>query len=162
MRGRTFLMFAGCVGLITACESDGDVRARYSATLSGSAERPNPVTTNGTGTFTATLNSSNILSYNVQFSGLGSNVTLGHIHGPATVDQAVGFLVDFSVPTLGRTLTTGVTTGSAVGTVDLNTQITTTVSGDSLLTLLNNGRTYVNIHTAQNGGGEIRGQIMRQ
>jgi hypothetical protein len=32
------------------------------------------------------------------------------------------------------------------------------VSGDSLVVLLTNGRAYVDIHTAANPGGEIRGQ----
>jgi hypothetical protein len=33
---------------------------------------------------------------------------------------------------------------------------------DSLMTRLNNGTAYVNVHTRRNPGGEIRGQITRQ
>ena len=161
MRARTLLLLAGLAGLATACEDD-DVRARYSATLSGAAERPNPVTSNGTGTFTATLNKSNILSYTVTWSGLNSATTLGHIHGPATVDQAVGVLVDFNSPSNGRTIVTGATSGQAVGTVDLNLPISGTISGAQFIELLNNGQTYVNIHSATSGAGEVRGQITRQ
>jgi hypothetical protein len=48
--------------------------------------------------------------------------------------------------------------------VDLNLVTTgnANVSGDSLLVLLNNGNAYVNIHTQNRTGGEIRGQIIRQ
>jgi len=42
------------------------------------------------------------------------------------------------------------------------TAITATMNGDSLKKLLFAGLTYANIHTTQNGGGEIRGQIARQ
>ena len=160
MRARTLLLLAGLAGLATACEDD-DVRARYSATLSGGAEVP-PVQSNGTGTFTATLNSSNILSYTVTWSGLNSATTLGHIHGPASASQSVGVLVDFNQPSLGRTIVTGATSGQAAGTVDLNLPISGTISGAQFIDLLNNGQTYVNIHSATSGAGEIRGQIIRQ
>ena len=46
------------------------------------------------------------------------------------------------------------------------TQITGTaaagINGDSLKKLLFAGLTYANIHTSNNGGGEIRGQIIKQ
>ena len=162
MRARTLLILTGLVAFATACEDDDDVRARYSATLTGAAERPNAVTTNGTGTFQATLNSSNILSYTVTWSGLNANTILGHIHGPATVDQSVGVLVDFNVPGSGRTITLGATSGQAVGTVDLNLAISGTISGAQFIDLLNAGQTYVNIHSTAHTAGEIRGQITRQ
>jgi CHRD domain-containing protein len=162
MRGRSLMMFVALVGFATACEDDDDVRARYSATLSGANERPNPVTSNGTGTFEATLDENNILHYAITFSGLTSNSTLAHIHGPATAAQAIGVLVNFDAAGSGRVITLGATSGTAAGTIDLNAAITTTVSGDSLLKLLNNGNSYVNIHSVNFGAGEIRGQIIRQ
>ena len=39
--------------------------------------------------------------------------------------------------------------------------ITATVSGDSLIKLLNAGLLYVNVHTAANAGGEIRAQLKK-
>ena len=39
---------------------------------------------------------------------------------------------------------------------------TTTSTGDSLRVLLNNGGLYTNVPTAQFGGGEIRGPIVKQ
>jgi hypothetical protein len=42
------------------------------------------------------------------------------------------------------------------------TQVNATVKGDSLRKLLFAGKTYVNIHTTSNTGGEIRGQVTKQ
>lgn len=162
MRSRSLIMLAALVSLTSACESDSDVRARYSATLTGAAEMPNPVTSSGGGTFTATLNSSNILTYRITFQNLNAVAIFAHIHGPSTIALTGDILVDFNMPSLGRVLTTGQTSGTATGTVDLNLPITGTVSGDSLIALLNNGNSYVNIHSSAHTAGEIRGQIIRQ
>ena len=37
-----------------------------------------------------------------------------------------------------------------------------TIDGAQLRTMLDAGQLYVNVHTAANGGGEIRGQIAKQ
>jgi hypothetical protein len=50
----------------------------------------------------------------------------------------------------------------ADGTIDLTAAMTKGVSSDSLMVLLNNGNAYINVHTAAHGGGEIRGQVVRQ
>jgi hypothetical protein len=163
MRSRSLFMFVALVGVTAACEDDDDVRARFTAELNGANERPTPVTTSGTGTFQATLDENNILTYTLTFSGLGTNTTLAHIHGPATTAQAAGILINLDAPSLGRTITIGATSGTGAGTIDLNlVTLNAAVSGDSLLTLLNNGNAYVNIHTVTNGSGEIRGQVIRQ
>jgi hypothetical protein len=52
--------------------------------------------------------------------------------------------------------------GTATGTINFNENATATVSGDSLLKLIDAGRAYVNVHTNTNGGGEILGIITRQ
>jgi hypothetical protein len=41
-----------------------------------------------------------------------------------------------------------------------STTISQTVNGDSLKKLLLANKTYANIHTATNGAGEVRGQIV--
>ena len=53
--------------------------------------------------------------------------------------------------------------GSSSGNVKVTSTavITATVSGDSLIKLLNKGLLYVNVHTAANAGGEIRAQLKK-
>jgi hypothetical protein len=129
-------------------------------------------TTSSAGTFTATLDTvTNDFKYSVQYSGLSSNVTLGHIHGPFNLGQttgnSAGVILNFD-PTAANTplsssatFVKGGTQGTATGEVTLSSavNISTTVNGDSLKKLLLAGKTYANIHTQLNGGGEVRGQI---
>lgn len=111
------------------------------ATLSGSAERPTPVVSPGTGTFTGVLDrASRVLSYTVTYSGL--TPTAGHLHR-ITPNSAVGNgPVEVPFAALGSPIT-GMVTLASVGRVD------------SLI----NGFYYANLHTPANPGGEIRGNI---
>jgi CHRD domain len=52
----------------------------------------------------------------------------------------------------------------ASGLIDLTLPISngqSTITGDSLLFLLNRGLAYTNVHTPAHAGGEIRGQILK-
>lgn len=173
---------AAFVGLATACGSDSNGGTttppaskivNFTATLTPAGEvgatlQGNPT---GSGTLTATLDTStNVFTYNVQFTGLTGNVSLGHIHGPFILGggaNSAGVLLNFDPAAAGaapNAVFTGfktATAGSATGTITLNStlQLTATVNGDSLRKLLLAGDTYANIHTPTNGGGEIRGQI---
>jgi hypothetical protein len=158
------------LGATLACDDNDDTtgvggNVTYAASLNNAKEVP-PTTSNGTGTFSGTLSSSNVLTYTLTFSGLTSNSNGAHIHGPATTTANANVLVDFTAPPVGATVTTalalGATSGTTSGTLNLASAVTATVSGDSLRKLLNAGQLYVNVHTANNGGGEIRGQIVRQ
>ena len=59
--------------------------------------------------------------------------------------QAVGVMVGFNAP--------AATAGVLSGTIDLTTLTAAQVAA------IKSGNAYVNIHTAANPGGEIRGQI---
>ena len=138
----------------------------FTATLRASNEVPANTST-GTGTFTATLDTTTgVFKWDVTFTGLTSNVTLGHIHGPAAAGVNAGTTINFAGGTgiTGNSFTTGAPAGTATGTITLNasTAVTNAINGDSLKKLLFAGLTYANIHTTQNGGGEIRGQIAKQ
>ena len=138
---------------------------KFGATLSPAQEVPTPTgSPQGTGTFTATLDTStNVFTYSLTFSGMSPNVTAGHIHGPAAAGTPASVILNFSTLP-GATFTAGSTSGTATGTVTLNasTTISSSVNGDSLKKLLFAGLTYANIHTTTNGAGEIRGQITKQ
>lgn len=171
-RGIVLSIFAALV-VVTACGDDDDTTApvvskivTFKATLSGANEVPANTTT-GSGTFTATLDTStNLFTYDVTYTGLSANVTLGHIHGPALAGANAGTTINFAGGTVvpNATFVTGATSGAAHGSLILNssTAITTAINGDSLKKLLFAGLTYANIHTSAFGAGEIRGQITKQ
>jgi len=158
-----------------ACGSDNTTTPKstvvhFQVSLTPAGEPPglqgNPT---GSGTFTATLDTAtNVFTYSGNFSGLTSNVNNGHIHGPFTPGgTATTASVILNFNTLPGATFVGfgtATTGSVSGTVTLNaaTPISTTVNGDSLKKLLLAGKTYVNIHTTANPGGEIRAQLIPQ
>lgn len=169
MRVRTFLMGVAVIGTASACGTDEPTAPTsqvFTATLNGANERPAAVTTAGTGSFTGTLDlATNILTYTVTWSGLGTTSNNAHIHGPVPAGStaSAGVLVDFNNAAAGRTVTHG-TSGGAVGTINFNTITTNNanVNADSLKKLFTNGAVYVNVHTTTNGGGEIAGLITKQ
>lgn len=166
MRARMILLAIATMGVAAACGDDDEDDVTFAATLNGAGERPAAVTTAGTGSFTGTLDAeTNVLTYNVTWSGLSSTSNNAHIHGPITTGStaAAGVLVDFNATTAGRTITHGVS-GSATGTIDFNTIVpaNANVSADSLKKLFNNGAVYVNVHTTNNPAGEIAGIITKQ
>ena len=164
------LAIAAVAGIVAACGSDDDSASpnppsnvvTFHATLTSAQENPANNST-GSGTFVATLDTvTGAFTYDVSFQGMTSNVTLGHIHGPASATTNASPILNFgTLP--GASFTIGGLSGTAHGTTTLNAanQLTATVNGDSLKKLLLAGLTYVNIHTTQNGGGEIRAQIVK-
>lgn len=110
--------------------------------LTGAQEVP-AVATGGTGTADTTFDkSTNVLTWTVTYSGLSGPVTAGHIHGPAAAGANAGVVIpftgDLSSPIRGKATLT------AAQVADLTA-----------------GRYYVNLHTAKNPGGEIRGQLTK-
>jgi hypothetical protein len=127
----------------------------FNATLTGGAEKPTAVTTNATGTATFTASTSGsvtTISYSVDVSGnLSGPVTAAHIHGPGGVNDVAGIIVPLNVSSTG-------TTGRVVsGSFTVTGHATINIA--QLLTHMLAGNTYVNLHTAANPNGEIRGQI---
>jgi hypothetical protein len=113
-----------------------------SVSLSGASERP-AVTSPGAGGGWLSLDG-NTLTYSISYSNLTSAASAAHIHGPASTAVSAGVMQGLS----GASGTAGTLSG------------TLTLSEAEKTSLLA-GQTYVNIHTANNGGGELRGQIMR-
>jgi hypothetical protein len=115
----------------------------FTVPLDGMQEVP-PVSPAGTATATLTLNvSTRLVSVSGSYTGLTSNQQGAHLHGPAPRGMNSGNLLIILAGTGG---TDGTFSGSA------------TLSVANVNNLLNN-LTYLNIHTANNAGGEIRGQV---
>jgi hypothetical protein len=108
--------------------------------MNGASELP-PVQTTATGSALFTLVGSEMF-YTVSFAGLTGPATGGHIHGPADSTTNATVIIPFDPPATNS--------GTFSGSVSLN---------PTNLAYLLSGQTYINIHTATNGGGEIRGQI---
>ena len=165
----TLACMAALVAVIS-CDSNTPtapvkVPAIFKATMTVASEVPTPgVASTGSGTFTGTLDTAtNKFVYDLTFTGLSSNVSAGHIHGPADVGVTSGTTINFATLS-GATFSVGATAGTGHGEVILTaaTAITATINGDSLKKLLYAGKTYVNLHTTSNGSGEIRGQVTKQ
>ena len=113
----------------------------YKADLKGSSEVP-PNQSAATGSVTATYDTdSKKLSWKGNYSGLSGTVTAAHFHGPADPGKNAGVALPI-------TPNTSPLEGSAT--------LTDAQAADLLA-----GRWYVNVHTAANPGGEIRGQLTK-
>ena len=123
---------AGCGSMASATPGD------MSATLSGASEVP-PTSSPGTGMATVNL-SGNSLTWTVTYSGLTGPVKAGHFHGPAEAGSNAGVVLPF--------------TGSLESPVKGSATLT-----DAQIADLKAGKWYINLHTAANPGGEVRGQV---
>jgi hypothetical protein len=114
----------------------------FVAELTGQNQVP-PVTTTATGSVEVTASTYGVggrrVAYTIECSGLSGPITAAHFHGPAAEGENAGPLV----PIEG-------TACPLEGTVTLNAEQAGHLSG---------GMIYVNIHTAANPDGEIRGQL---
>lgn len=140
------LITAGCFALISATSFAGHLQDNllFSAKLNGAQQTP-AITTNAMGVGSFMLNNMrNELCINVAVNGLSGPITAAHIHEGA-MGVGGGVLVDLSSGISGN-------------------QLMLTISGaelnSALIAKMLNGMTYLNVHTAANPNGEIRGQIM--
>jgi hypothetical protein len=111
----------------------------HQASLDGSQEVP-PVQTDATGVAKLDLNTqTGELHIVLTLNGV-SGQTNAHIHGPAPPGQNAGVML-----------------GLPLGDID---QVF--IVDAATIDAIQNGLAYFNIHTQQNPGGEIRGQISNQ
>lgn len=103
-------------------------------------------------------NATNLLTVNVGwgssqgFTNLSSSLTASHIHGPTASNNGSGFTQTAAVLFTLTPSSTAITGGTFT-----TPPISLTAAQ---VTDLNNGKFYINIHTANNGGGELRGFIV--
>jgi hypothetical protein len=112
--------------------------------LSGAAERPSPVDTAARG-FGYLRVHGDTLSFTVVYTGLSGPAIAAHIHGPASASEAADVLIDLE-PFKGAGFGTS---GTLIGSVPITPAQKAYILGN---------RTYVNIHTGANPGGELRSQ----
>lgn len=114
---------------------------RFHATMNGQSEVP-PKPTGGAGTVEATFDTATKrLDYKATWHDLSGPATAAHFHGPAEP----GANAKVAVPWGDNP------TSPFAGAATLTDQQAADLIG---------GRWYANVHTAQNPGGEIRGQIV--
>jgi hypothetical protein len=108
--------------------------------LSGASEVP-PVASNASGTAELNLNKqTNELSWTITYSGLSGPATGAHFHGPAMAGANAGVVVPI--------------TGNLTSPIRGVASLTAAQAADLMA-----GKWYVNLHTAANPNGEIRGQL---
>jgi hypothetical protein len=115
---------------------------KMKATLDGKSEVP-PITSAGKGTADIDYDAATKkLTWKLTYSGLSGPATAAHFHGPAEAGKNAAVAVPIA----------NATSSPAEGSATL-----TDAQAADLLA----GKYYVNVHTAANPGGEIRGQVTK-
>ncbi len=141
MKTSWIISIAAAGALAGACSTMESAPAlpTYTATLAPGAG----ITSSGKGMGTFTYDAAtHALTYNVTYEGLTGPAAAAHIHGPADPGANAPPVVPF--PSAASPIT---------GTATLT---------DAQAADLAAGKYYVNVHTAANKGGEIRGQIVKK
>jgi CHRD domain len=136
------LALGAAVALAGGVSAANAEMVKLKASLSGATEVP-PTTSKGTGAGDFTYDTaSKKLTWTITYKDMTGPVTAGHIHGPAAAGANAGVEVPLQ----------------NAGTSPIKGEATLT---DAQAADLMGGKTYVNLHTADNKGGEVRGQIMK-
>ncbi len=128
--------------LLSAALSAGAFAANvmYKADLKGSEEVPaNDSKASGTADLTYDP-ATKKLSWKIAYSGLSGPATAAHIHGPAEPGKNAPVVIKFE---------------NAASPIEGTATLTDAQAAD-----LAAGMDYINVHTAENKGGEIRGQVL--
>jgi hypothetical protein len=115
---------------------------KMKVTLDGKSQVP-PNTSAGTGTADLDYDApSKKLTWKITYSGLSGPATAAHFHGPAAAGANAG--VKVPIP--------NATSSPVEGSATLTDEQAADLMG---------GKYYINVHTAANPGGEIRGQVVK-
>jgi CHRD domain len=136
------MVFVGlaCAGSITLAHA---APVSFTVPLTGAQQVP-PVDTPGSGSADLTYDpGTKVVTWNITFSGLSSDATMAHFHGPAASGKNGPVKVWLSEK------------GAAVAS-PLKGQATLS-SADAQEFV--SGQMYINVHTKDHPAGEIRGQV---
>jgi hypothetical protein len=127
--------------LLASTAAAGAETLKYHADMTPASEVP-PKQSQGKGDVNATLDTATRqLTWTSDWSGLTGPATMAHFHGPAAPGANAGVAVPWdknpTSPYQGKATLT-----------------------DQQMQDLEGGKWYANVHTADNPGGEIRGQMM--
>ena len=133
----------------------------FSASLGGE-NRMTPINTAGSGAFQMEIGDT--ITFSLTFSDLSSPLAVAHLHFAPT--KVTGGVMIFLCGGGGEPACPATTSGTITGTITaakLQTagQGITAGNLDSALEAVRAGLSYVNMHTANFGGGEIRGDLRR-
>ena len=135
-------------GMLLSAAPAAAVSQQFTASLTGGQETP-PNGSTATGTGTVLLNAAETqITVNLSFTGLSSNATAAHIHGPAPTGVPAGI-----PPGFGLTGVPAATSGSTTPNQVINVTPTQVAQ-------LRTGQLYFNVHNEPYPNGEIRGQIV--
>jgi CHRD domain len=173
MRKRTGLILAlalsGALALTAlasygtaALGKNGDLKGKR---MSGYLEVPS-INSTGRGTIEVRINDNSTIEYRLTYSRLSSAASAAHIHfaQPSVNGGIVAFLCgggDKPACPAGNTTTASSVTGTIDGPDILAIAAQGLAAGNiaDAIAAIRAGFTYANVHTANFGGGEIRGQI---
>ncbi|MEX2582023.1 MAG: CHRD domain-containing protein [Gemmatimonadota bacterium] len=160
MRLQTSAFGLLAIAMLVACDTgtDADLNEQFSATLTGAAEVPPKTTTaSGGAEFVHDISAAE-LEFVLTVDDI-ENVRAAHIHlaQPGANGPVIAFLFSSDNPVT-------VSTPTVLSTGFIRDADVLTVEGfdgtfASLMAQIRAGNTYVNVHTTQNPGGEVRGQI---
>jgi hypothetical protein len=154
---RLSLVLAGFFVLAISAQAQAQT-VNFTAALSGGNEVPG-VVTGAVGTGTVSLNlATQVVTYRIDVYNMPVGTTASHFHvgapgvsGPVVVNftVATGISNDFAIS--GTASASDLTARAAQG---IN-------SWEDFIQALLLGNIYMNVHSTANGGGEIRGQVVR-
>lgn len=146
---KNYVLILLIITLGLSCKKDKDepvvsTEVRYKAVLSGSNEVPANSST-ATGEANAVFNTqTKIMTVTITYSGLSSALVSWHIH-KAAVGVNGSVVINLGTPQPSGFVFTTTTALTAENETDLSS-----------------GLYYVNLHTSNYSGGEIRGQLVKQ
>ena len=138
---RSSLAALACIAVLAFASPSMAANVNLKADLKGASEVP-PIDSKGTGSVTATFDTaSKKLSWKGNVTGLSGPATAAHFHS-GEAGKNGGVVVPIA----------GADKGSFEGSATL-----TDAQAEELMA----GKWYVNVHTAANKGGEVRGQVTK-
>jgi hypothetical protein len=141
---RAFPIVTGLLGFAAWAAPSLAAPVAFKVNLTGPQQVP-PVETAATGTADITYDpTSRVVTWNIIYNGLSGPATMAHFHGPAAAGNV-------AAPVIWLT--------------EKGAAVTGPIKGEATLTpeqaeQFNSGMWYVNVHTAANPKGEIRGQVV--